>query len=141
MSDDTVSAHDQLTTHHYTMHYPEHPARASDPHYVDFEEYRRRTKESAQCAFAVRVSDDSECHGTLELHHAHIEFSLQNGVDLERLEHQYPGVSRPDEVGAWIESADNLEWYCAYHHRGHGGVHVASASDFEAEHFIKGLIT
>ena len=137
-----VAAHDQAVTHHYLMHFPPHPARADDPHYADFEAYRRRTKATAVCAFAQRRGGDtSECDGGLELHHSHIEFSLQNGVDLALLEHDYPGVSDPGQVGAWIESADNLQWLCSRHHRGPGCVHTASASDFEAEHYVRGLIT
>lgn len=136
-----TAAHDQPTTHHYVMRYPEHPAREDDPHYKDFEHYKRTHKDTAMCAFAARRGGDtSECHGGLELHHAHVEFSLQNGVDLALLERDYPGISDPNEVGAWVESADNLQFYCAGHHRGHGGVHVASASDFEAEHYVRNLI-
>ena len=135
-----VPAHDQRTTHAYVMHYPEHPARESDPHYRDFEAFRRRTQATARCAFAVEIGDDSECHGGLELHHSHVEFSLQNGVDLARLEHLYPGISDPDEVGAWVESAANLVWLCAFHHRGHGGVHTAAAADYEASKWVKGLV-
>jgi hypothetical protein len=123
------------------MHFPAHPVRESDPHYADFEAYRRRTKDTAVCEFALEIGDASECVGGLELHHAHIEFSLQNGVDLARLERRYPGISDPTQIGAWVESADNLIWYCAYHHRGHGGVHTAAASDFEASKFVRGLIT
>lgn len=136
-----VPAHDQNTTHRYVMHYPEHPPRQGDPHYRDFEEYRKRTKDTARCQFAVETGDTSECSDQLELHHAHVEFSLQNGVDLTRLEHLYPGIGDPDAVGAWIESAPNLIWYCSVHHRGHGGVHSASASDFEASKWVRGLIT
>ncbi len=135
-----VDAHDQPTTHHYLMHYPEHPARADDPHYVDFEAYRRRTRATARCAVAVETGDGSECDGGLELHHSHVEFSLQNGVDLTRLEHRYPGISDPTRVGAWIESADNLMWLCARHHRGHGGIHTAASADYEAAKWVRGLI-
>lgn len=133
-------AHDQATTHHYVMHYPEHPPREDDPHYRDFEAYRRRTKDTARCAFAVETGDDSECRGGLELHHTHVEFSLQNGVDLARLEHLYPGISDPEQVGEWIETGANFEWLCAWHHRGHGGKHSASAADYEASKWVKGLI-
>lgn len=137
-----TAAHNQTVTHKYVMRYPAHPPRREDPHYRDFEEYRRRTRATAQCAFAARRGGDtSECHGELELHHAHVEFALQNGVDLKLLERDYPGISDPDQIGAWVESAANLEWYCAAHHRGPGGVHVASASDFEAEHYVRNLIT
>ena len=137
-----VAAHEQAETHHYTVRFPPHPARQDDPHYRDFEAYRRRTKDTAQCAIGAHRGDFSECSldKPLELHHAHVEFSLQNGVDLKWLERDYPGISNPDNVGAWVESADNLLWLCEFHHRGHGGVHVASASDFEAEKYVRGLI-
>jgi hypothetical protein len=138
-----VPAHDQVTSHKYTVHYPPHPPRTGDPHYADFEAYRRRTKATAQCAIGAHRGDFSECSldKPLELHHAHVEFSLQNGVDLKWLEKDYPGISDASQVGAWVETADNLMWLCEAHHRGHGGVHVASASDFEAERFVRGLIS
>lgn len=136
-----TDAHDQAVTHHYTIHYPAHPPREGDPHYKDFEHFRRLTHATAQCAMGAHRKDFSECSGQLELHHAHVEFSLQNGVNLAWLEADYPGISDPDQVGAWVESADNLEWLCEFHHRGHGGVHVTSASDYEAEKYVKGLIS
>ena len=135
-----TGAHSQKVSHSYLVHYPAHPARKDDPHYRDFNAYRRRTKATAMCSMGQHRNDFSECHGQLELHHAHIEFSLQNGVDLAWLEKDYPGVSNPDEVGAWVEGASNLTWLCEAHHRGPGGVHVASASDYEAEKYVKGLI-
>ena len=142
----TTPAHEQGETHHYTMHYPEHPARTADPHYRDFDHIRRTWKsdpEKWQCAIGQHRGDFSECDLTapLELHHAHVEFSLQNGVDLAWLEKDYPGISDPDQVGAWVETAANLLVLCAFHHRGHGGVHVAAASDYEAERYVRGLIS
>jgi len=137
-----VPTHEQVVTHRYVVHYPEHPAREDDPHYRDFEAYRKRTKADAVCALGAARGDFSECdlERPLELHHAHVEFSLQNGVDLKWLERDYPGISDPEQVGAWVESADNLEWLCVRCHRGPGGVHVASASDYEAERYVRGLI-
>lgn len=130
-------------THSYAIHYPDHAPRGDDPHYRDFEAYRNKTKESAQCQFGLARNDFSECSldKPLELHHSHIEFAMANEVNLTWLDGVYPGVSNPDEVGAWIESAVNLEWLCLAHHRGAGGVHNASAADFEAERFISDLIT
>ena len=139
----TTPAHDQNVTHRYVVHYPDHEPRESDPHYRDFNAYRRRTKNTAQCAIGNHRADFSECSldKPLELHHAHIEFSLQNGVDLKWLEVDYPGVSDPKIVGAWVESAENLMWLCEAHHRGAGGIHVAAASDFEAEKYVRSLIS
>lgn len=144
--DAPVAAHLQTHSSHYQVHFPEHGSRPDDPHYRDFDHYHRSTKhdpEVYQCAVGKRRGDFSDCtlDLPLELHHAHIEWALQNSVDLTLLEHQYPGVSNPDEVGAWIESPRNLEWLCQFHHRGHGGAHTASASDFEGQHFVRGLIT
>lgn len=137
-----TDAHDQAETHRYTVRFPAHPAREDDPHYRDFEAYRRRTHATAQCAVGAHRGDFTECSldKPLELHHTHVEFALQNGVDLAWLERDYPGISNPDDVGAWVESAENLTWLCEFHHRGHGGVHVASAADFEAEKYVRGLI-
>ena len=138
----TVEAHDGHITHHYTIHYPAHPERTSDPHYKDFNSYRKRTKDSAKCVIGDHRNDFSECSldKPLELHHSHVEFSLQNGVDLKWLEIDYPGISDPDSIGAWVESADNLLWLCEFHHRGNGGIHTAAASDYEAEKYVRGLI-
>lgn len=140
-----VKAHSQNETHRYTMHFPEHGPRASDPHKADFDEYKRRRKAAGSwyCDFAHQWRDDSsECDlsGPLECHHAVIEFALANGVNLARLEKWYPGVSTMG-VGKWIDNADNLCLLCRWHHRGHGGVHILSASDYEAYKFIEGLIS
>ena len=138
----TVEEHDGNITHHYTIHYPAHPERTSDPHYKDFNSYRKRTKDTAQCSVGLHRNDFNECalDKPLELHHSHVEFSLQNGVDLKWLEVDYPGISDPENVGAWVESAANLEWLCEFHHRGHGGIHTTAASDYEAEKYVRGLI-
>jgi hypothetical protein len=136
-----TAAHDQLITHHYVLHYPEHEPRSNDPHYLDFESFRRKTRATAKCQFAVITGVASECVNAMELHHSHIEFSLQNKVDLTVLERVYPGVSDPTQVGAWVESALNLEWLCEWHHRGAGGKHSAATSDYEGEQFVRSLIS
>jgi len=143
--EEAVAAHTQNIMHRYTEHYPEHEGRAEDPWHADFEEFKRRRKAASTyyCDFAHAYrSDSSECNLSipLEAHHSIIEFALQNGVDVELLERFYPGVSQMG-IGRWIDSDQNLTLLCAWHHRGHGGVHVASASDWTAYQFVKGLIT
>lgn len=133
----TVEAHDQGVTHHYVVRYPAHEPRRSDPHYFLFESYRRRTHATAQCAIGAHRNDFSECYGRLELHHSHIEFALQNGVEIDWLLKDYPDVK---DVGAWVESPENLVWLCLNHHRGSHGVHVLSAADWEAQKYVRGLI-
>lgn len=151
-----VAAHEQAETRHYVMHFPPHPARSDDPHYADFDHYHRKTRETARCFIGERIGygdcKDAQCKPCpppegggeqpgLELHHAHVEFSLQNGVDLAALEKDYPGISDPSQVGAWVESDANFRWLCAWHHRGAAGAHTASHSDWEASQYVQGLIT
>lgn len=138
-------AESRKVTHSYTVRYPAHDAREDDPHYRDFDHLRREwSKDPAkwQCLIGKLRGDFSECDNTnpLELHHAHIEFALLNAVDLAWLERQYPGISDPNTLGAWVESAENLVVLCRRHHRGHDGAHVASASDYEGIKFVRGLI-
>lgn len=138
----TTPAHDQKVTRSWIVHYPAHEPRESDPHYVDFEAFRRRTQATAVCAFAAETGVASECDAAhpLELHHTHVEFALQNGIDLAVLEREYPGVSDPSNVGAWVESAANLEWLCQLHHRGVEGKHALAVADYEGQKFVRGLI-
>lgn len=150
-----VAAHDAAQGHRYLMHFPPHPARASDPHYIDFHHYHRTHRTDARCYVGERIGfgDCCDAQGNpcppppgvcqqpgLELHHAHIEFSLQAGVDLAALERDFPGISNPDQVGAWVESDQNFRWLCAWHHRGAAGAHTASHSDWEAGQYVPGLI-
>lgn len=150
-----VPAHAQAQTHHYVVHFPEHPARTSDPHYVDFNHYHTLHRPTARCYVGERIGfgeckdaqgnvvtidSDGEQSG-LELHHAFVEFSLQNGVSLAALEHDFPGISNPDEVGAWVESDQNFRWLCVFHHRAAGGAHTASHSDWTAQNYVLGLIS
>lgn len=151
-----VAAHDQTESHHYVVHFPPHPARKDDPHYVDFDHYHRKTRPTARCYVGERVGfgdcRDAQGHPCpppaangeqpgLELHHAHVEFSLQNGISLTALEKDYPGISDTTCVGEWVESEANFRWLCCFHHRGPGGAHTASHSDWEASAYVIGLIS
>lgn len=153
--DAAVAAHDGAQSHHYIVHFPPHPARTSDPHYVDFNHYHDKTRPTARCYVGERIGFESckddkgnacviDANGKmsgLELHHAHVEFSLQNGIDLAALEKDYPGISDPTQVGAWVESDQNFRWLCVFHHRGAGGAHTASHADWEAQQYVLGLIS
>lgn len=141
-----VPAHDQKITHTYHIAYPAHEPRGADPHLHEFREFkaRRRAAGTWWCDFAAdhRSGDMSECDMStpLEAHHTHIEFALLNGVDIALLETDFPGIST-QSVGAWLDGDENLTLLCARHHRSHGGVHCASAADWEGEKYIRGLIT
>ena len=77
----------------------------------------------------------------MELHHAHVEFSLQNGISLTALEKDFPGISSTTDVGAWVETDVNFRFLCAWHHRGPGGSHTAAHADWEASLYVLNLIS
>lgn len=140
-----IPAHLQKVTKSYTIAYPAHEPREGDPHYKDFDHYNRVSRKDPvayRCQVGAHRNDFSECDtdAPLELHHWHIEFALQNNVDLKWLEVDYPGVSDPDALGAWINSAANLQWLCLRHHRALDGVHKLSASDYEGIHYVRNLV-
>lgn len=141
-----VTAHVQKISHGYSITYPEHGPRESDPAYSDFHAFKKnRVKADTYfCDFATefRDGDYSECtpDKPLEAHHKHIEWAMLNEVDLSLLEEQYPGVSAMG-VGKWVESAANLELLCIWHHRSHAGKHTAAFADFEAQKDIRKLIS
>lgn len=121
-----VPAHSSPQTHRYTVHFPEHPARITDPHYVDFNHYHKLHRPTARCYVGERIGFDEclDAQGNLcvidangemsglELHHAYVEFSLQNGISLSALEKDFPGISDATDVGAWVESDTNFRWLC-----------------------------
>ena len=137
-----TEAHNQKITNSYYVSYPEHSERTDDPHYKDFNAFRKKTKATAVCAIGGARQDFSECDGGLELHHSHIEFALSNHVDLKWLEVDYPGVSDPNSVGAWVESGANLMWLCMKHLRAAGaGIHHAAYADYEASKYVRTLLS
>ncbi len=141
-----VPAHEQKFTHTYVVKYPAHAPRSDDPHHADFEEWKRRRRDSGTywCDFARdhRGGDETECDRDhpLEAHHKVVELAMLNEIDLTLLEKDFPGISM-QEIGAWIDSDANLTLLCRSHHRGPGGVHTASASDFGSEYYVRDLIT
>lgn len=145
-------AHDQQVTNHYSIHFPAHEPRASDPAYHAFNAYRRKHVAEAVCYVGARVGFDqcADAKGRamlkqpgspgLELHHKILEFSLINEVDLEALQRDFPDLTDPVKVTAWAESDANFMWLCTKHHRGYGGAHHAAYADFEASIYVKDLI-
>lgn len=147
-----VPAHVQRVTQHYTISYPPHAPRESDPHYKAFNAYHRLHEKTAVCFVGQRLGFD-QCadaqggpmrdqpgHPGLELHHKVLEFSLINAVDLAAVGLDFPNLTDAEKISAWAETEPNLLFLCAKHHRGAGGIHHAAAADFEAELYIRDLI-
>jgi hypothetical protein len=118
----TVPAHDGAQTHHYVVSFPAHPAREDDPHYADFNAFHRKYHDTAQCAIGLHRGDFSECDLTnpMELHHAHVGFALQNGVDIleRRAERNGQGCAGDRRQPGWCRVSIALYWSGADTRRG-----------------------
>ncbi len=130
-----TAAHDQRLTLHLLAHVPEHEPRETDPHYHLFMEAKARL--NRQGLWKCVIGDDL-CSGQVELHHSHIEFSLINTIDPDKVAKAL-GLHFDDDEAfqAWVEGPGNLEPLCATHHRTHLGVHVLPGPFWEPLRFRK----
>jgi len=64
---------------------------------------------------------------------------MMNEINFDLLARDFPGINE-QTVGAWIDGDQNLTLLCRNHHRGPGGIHNASFSDFTAEFYVAHLI-
>lgn len=140
-----TAAHVQPHASHYNVHFPEHGTRDDDPNYHLFEAFRKKAKHDPdlyQCWLGKTRGDFSDCtlDKPLELHHRWAEWALQNEIDLEMARKQWPHIQTREDLNKWIESEENLIFLCQFHHRGHGGAHVASASDWVGQLLVKHMI-
>ncbi len=112
-----TDAHDQRTTVRLLEHFPPHETRKGDPYYFTFEAMKRRAKKAGLDKCAVCGAQP------VEWHHTYVEFALQNGIDVQKLNEVY-GLHLDDEsFKAWVESPGNAEPLCVRHHRGSEAVH------------------
>jgi catechol 2,3-dioxygenase-like lactoylglutathione lyase family enzyme len=129
-----TAAHTTKETLSVSFYFPEHEPRESDPHYHLFNAARARLKRLGKLACW-------RCGATerIELHHALVEFSLANGVDVARFAALYPEfhVENDEDFLAFCESEGNLLALCRECHRGSQGIHSVVYSAWVVGRFWK----
>lgn len=167
-----TSAHFQTQILHETLRlwFPQHEPRSSDPHYPLFSAAKRRLKKlDVPCwRCGVHYADLNSKPGQagtesnplgahqLEAHHFDIEFSLANGIDVDRWwdasedakrqwwDHTYSNLDgflkahpelnpdhHDDVFNAYVESEGNLMQLCDVCHRStHQGIHHINYPDW-----------
>lgn len=115
-------AHTAKETESFLYTFPAHEPRESDPHYHAFNAARRRLEKLGALKCWI---DNADCQGAIELHHAIVEFSLAQIVDVAHFEKLYPEFKIDDDEKflTWINAEANLLPLCVQHHRGVIGVH------------------
>lgn len=127
-----TAAHDATQTIHTVIHYAEHTARVRDKFKFEFDAAVARMKRLGiyKCVVCGCGEGDIGWDGVparIEMHHDKVEFSLENEIDLVKASEAFGHhFESDDDFARWIDSPDNLEPLCVYHHRGAEGIHVCS---------------
>jgi 5-methylcytosine-specific restriction endonuclease McrA len=115
-----TKAHDQRESVTFIAHYPEHIIRADDPFAAVFEAARHH-------AIAVLDTPCWRCGSKdhRELHHM-LEWSLANGIDIDRFSADHPDWNITDEetFKSRLDAESNLLVLCENCHRGESAIHL-----------------
>lgn len=136
-------AHDQQQTIHGVVHYPEHTARIADKYQSEFDAAKTRLKALGlyKCVVCGVGEGEPGWDGqpaSIELHHSHVEFSMENTIDLVKANEAFgQHFASDDDFAKWVDSPDNLEPLCVYHHRGAEGIHVVPGTLWDILRLVK----
>jgi hypothetical protein len=62
--------------------------------------------------------------GAMETHHFRFEWASQFGLDLAKVEADFPDLTDREKLAEWVDSEGNMLVLCAAHHRGkYTGIH------------------
>jgi hypothetical protein len=65
--------------------------------------------------------------GAMETHHYRFEWAAQFGLDLKKVQADFPDLDDRETLAEWVDSEANMLVLCAAHHRGkHTGIHMVS---------------
>ena len=65
--------------------------------------------------------------GAMETHHYRFEWASQFGLDLAKVELDFPDLTDRQKLAEWVDSESNMLVLCDAHHRGkHHGIHDIS---------------
>jgi hypothetical protein len=100
--------------------YPPHPPRTSSPTYVKTHHHLVYTLDAPCWICGIRHSQG----GALETHHYRFEWASQFGLDLKKVEADFPDLTDETKLGEWVDSEGNMLVLCATHHRSkYEGIH------------------
>ena len=103
--------------------YPKHPPRTSSPTYKRTHHHLVYDLDAPCWICGIRHSEG----GALETHHYRFEWASQFGLDLTKVEADFPDLTDRAKLAEWVDSEGNMLVLCAAHHRGKlTGIHEIS---------------
>ena len=138
MSDNTVATHDVTEDFKVRVHIEAHEPRADDPHYHVFNATRDRMKKEGKLVCWRCAKADSPAEH-VELHHFHIEYSLANDCDWQKVAAAFPeaNITSVDGFLDWVNTEANMLPLCVTCHRGTQGIHEIPYPLWTAQKYAK----
>ncbi len=100
--------------------YPPHPPRKSSRTYVKTHHHLVYVLDAPCWICGVRHSTG----GAMETHHYRFEWASQFGLDLTKVEADFPDLTDRAKLAEWVDSEGNMLVLCAVHHRAkYEGIH------------------
>lgn len=119
----TASGHLLHRTLDELVAYPPHPPRTESATYRKTHHHLIYTLDAPCWVCGVRHSQG----GQMETHHDRFEWASQFGLDLAKVEVDFPALTDREKLAEWVDGEGNMLVLCAAHHRGqHVGIHMIS---------------
>lgn len=118
-----VEEHDEIRHLEELDFYPDHQSRYESSEF-------RHVKEQFHKVHAKCFIDNGYCKGNIEIHHNIIEWAMNNGVDWEKVKHDFPNVDSVDDK-------DQMMVLCSRHHRGkYTGIHTTTYPEWISQKYM-----
>ena len=100
--------------------YPPHDPRKASSEYRRIHKRLVVTMDEPCWICGIRHSEG----GAMETHHAHVEWAAVNGISLDLIIRDFPGIRDTVTLRHWLDSEGNMLVLCEQHHRGsRTGIH------------------
>lgn len=101
--------------------YPPHPPRKASRVYTRTHKHLVYELDAPCWVCGVRHSTG----GAMETHHYRFEWASQFGLDLSKVEADFPDLTDRAKLAEWVDSEGNMLVLCATHHRAkYEGIHM-----------------
>lgn len=100
--------------------YPPHEPRSESPTYIKTHHHLIYEMDAPCWICGIRRSTG----GAMESHHYRFEWASQFGLDIAKVEGDFPDLKDRKALAEWVDSEGNMLVLCAAHHRGkYVGIH------------------
>lgn len=137
----TENSHTRTVNLKVLEFYPDHEPREDDEYYKFFNKTRKAMKKANKLKCYICGANHTDTQ--IELHHNIIEYSLTNGIDVDKFKKLHPeyNINTTDDFLRFCQQEGNLLPLCVKHHRSSGGIHCMTYPQWIAQRYWKDDLT